>query len=144
MKSVMSYEFFEACKTGDIEIVRQFVAKQNTIIDVETPEGWTGLVISCFNENIEIAKFLLENGANINHANKKGTTVLMYAKTPVLKNQRNTAFLAYLLENGADINAVDIFRKTILDYVIEKEGFVLADWLISKGAKRSIAYSDKK
>ena len=142
MKKITEQDFFKACKINDINVVKSFVTNNKELIDVETKQGWTGLVISCFNQNLEITKFLIENGADLNHSNSKGTTVLMYAKTPVLENQRNTTLLQYLLDKGANINARDKFFKTVLDYVIEKERFVLADWLASRGAKKSISLSN--
>ena len=129
--------FFEACKTGNVKIVKLFINNTNNDINCQTPEGWTGLIISCFNQQEEIAKLLIENGANINYINPKGTTVFMYAKTPILNNQKDTVFLNYLLENGANINALDIYNKTVLDYTIEYKADVLSEWMKSKGAKQS-------
>jgi len=129
-------QFFEACVEGNETIVKAFIAEGNYPIDTRSPEGWTGLVMACFNENKAIAKFLIANGADINGTNAKGTTIFMYAKTPIQKKQHETAFLQYLLEHGANINALDKKGKSVLDYVLENRALILADWLIKKGAKR--------
>ena len=61
----------------------------------------------------------------------------MYAKTPVQKNENNTELLGYLIKKGADINAVDMYGKSVLDYVIENGYNNLASWMIKMGAKKS-------
>ena len=127
--------FHHACKTGKLDAVGAFLSSDPDRIDEKSPEGWTGLIVACFNQQFEVAKLLVENGADVNATNAKGTTVFMYAKTPIQNNdQESTKILDYLLDKGADINRLDIFNKSVLDYVIENGATVLADWLKSKGA----------
>ncbi len=132
-------QFFDACVKGDLETVVQFIAATPHAIDHKSAEGWTGLVMACFNENIAVAKYLIANGADVNATNAKGTTIFMYAKTPIQKKQTETSFLAYLLAQGANINALNLKNKSVLDYVIENDAPILADWLIQQGAKSGTA-----
>ena len=108
------------------------------LVKAKTQQGCSVLILACVNENINIAKQLIKNGADINATNPKGTTVFMYAKTPVIRKHGKTDFLEFLLENGADINAQDNFGKTVLDYVGEKSAVELTQWMISRGTKRGI------
>lgn len=128
-------DFFLACSNKDLKKVETTYESGQFNIDAKSPEGWTGLIISCFNENIEIARFLINNGANVNATNKKGTSVFMYAKSPVLNKKGSIAILELLLDEGANINHIDCYEKSVLDYVLEKNSIDLAKWLISKGAK---------
>lgn len=130
--------FFNACLKGDYAIVQTYIDEGRYDLDLKSKEGWTGLVMACFNENIEVAKLLIRSGADINATNHKGTTVFMYAKTPIQKKPEETGFLQYLLDHGADINALDHKKKSVLDYVIENECPSLAKWLKSKGAETGI------
>ena len=102
-------------------------------IDEPNEFGWTGLIVACFNQHHNIAAYLVELGANINATNHKGTTVFMYAKTPVFES-KDTTILEWLLKNGAEINTKDMFGKTVLDYVLLKDANWLADWLKERGA----------
>jgi methionyl-tRNA formyltransferase len=138
MFKITSEIFFNACKKNDIITVEQFINEKKFPIDIKTKEGWTGLILACFNESYNVAKLLIENNADINATNSKGTTVFMYAKTPIQSKQDQTSFLKFLLEKGAQINAMDIYNKTVLDYVIEKKCFILAKWLQKNGAKATI------
>lgn len=133
----LSTQYLEACKIGDLKKVKEIIAFNPLLINHKSPEGWTGLIISCFNEHLKIAEFLIDNGADVNAVNHNGTSVFMYAKSPIQKKQNDTAILELLLKYGANINHLDIFDKTVLDYVKENQAFNLAKWLISKGAKLS-------
>ena len=139
MSETKPQDFFNACIDGDMTIVEQFIHEKNYPIDLKNEKGWTGLVMACFNENRAIAKFLIKNGANINATNHKGTTIFMYAKTPIQQKQTDTSFLKYLLDNGADINALDHKGLSVLDYVSQNGYHILAEWLRTQGAKESSA-----
>ena len=127
--------FHKACKEGELGRVKAFVSANPSQIDEKSPEGWTGLIMACYSEHAQVVNFLVESGADINATNAKGTTVFMYAKTPIQNNhQDKTELLGYLLEKGADINRLDCFDKSVLDYVIENGATTLADWMVSRGA----------
>jgi len=131
----MSYsKFWEACEKGSIEEVLKYL-KFIDDINKYNPQGWNAIILAAFNHHIEITEILLENGANINSANAKGTTVFMYAKTKVLENN-NYFFLDLLIERGADINLKDKKNNwSVLDYAKQLNNITLVNYLISKGAK---------
>ena len=130
--------FYKACKKGDLDSVKSFISTNPEDIDVPSKDGWSGLIIACYHEQKEVVNLLIEMGANVNAVNKKGTTVFMYAKTPVQNIHKDTSLLNYLLKCGAKINKKDVFGKTVLDYVIENDDLYLANWLKFKGAKEKI------
>ncbi len=130
----MSYTiFWDACRVGNIFEVKKVIKKIDDI-NKHNNEGWNAIIISAYNHHIEIIKYLLENGANINSINKNGTTVFMYAKTKVIQNN-NYEILDFLLENGADINKKDVKNCwTVLDYVKQTGEVQLIEYLKNKGA----------
>jgi ankyrin repeat protein len=130
-------DFFSYCAQGNFEKVKQIIQNETFNINTKNKNGWTGLIIVCFNSHIEIAAFLISKGANVNAVNGKGTSVFMYAKTPVLQNFKGINILNLLIHNGAKINHLDKFSKSVLDYVYELKNEELLKWLISKGAKYS-------
>ncbi len=80
-------------------------------------------------DRLEIAKLLLSAGANINHPNQKGRTVLFMA---VLGN--NTPLVEVLRKNGAEINAKCSYGYTPLSYA-RAEGYEeLVTLLSTQGA----------
>lgn len=125
--------FFEACEKGLIDDVLTFIPKIENI-DIKNDWSRTGLAIAVRNEHFEVAKLLFENGADINAKNCNGTTIFMYAKTPVFKS-KNFEVLEWLLESGSDINAYDNFGLTVLDYVKKEGDITMLSWMRQNGAK---------
>lgn len=68
-----------------------------------SPEGQDG--------RVQIAKLLIEKGANVNARALDGSTPLMVAAS-----QQNHIVLAILLKTGADVSATDRCGKTAIDY----------------------------
>jgi len=127
--------FFEACRNGSVKDVLSLLPMVEHV-DIKNEWSRTGLAIAVRNENFEISKILFKNGANVNATNRNGTTIFMYAKTPVLKT-KNTEILSWLLNSGANINACDNWGLTVLDYV-EREGDISMQlWMKGNGAKFS-------
>jgi len=93
--------------------------------------------MACYNEHLEVVKFLVNAGSNINATNTNGTTVFMYAKTPVQAHQKDFSILQFLLNHGANINALDSKGKTVLDYVANNNAPIVLDWLKKHGAKKA-------
>ncbi|WP_298314750.1 ankyrin repeat domain-containing protein [uncultured Aquimarina sp.] len=126
-------QFFDACEKGDVKKVASLIPHLDTI-DVKTEQGWTGLVKAVFNEHFDVAKLLVSNGADVNATNHKGTTIFMYAKTPVFTS-KNTKILSWLIEQGADLNTTEHRSLTVLDYVKQEGASWLEEWLVERGAK---------
>ena len=126
-------QFWEACSAGELGRVRE-LAQGLDDIDTRHPQGWTGLIMACRHGHPEVARYLVGRGADVHATNAKGTTVFMYAKTPVMESGK-TEILDWLLEQGADINALDRFGKSVLDYVPAGDHPGLHQFLISRGAR---------
>lgn len=75
-------------------------------------------MLACRTGNFEIAKLLVEAGANVSATNNNGTTPLMYAKTAAV-GSGDLQILELLLTAGADINARDSKSKTAFIYLTE-------------------------
>lgn len=135
--------FLDACIANNLNEVSAFVDEYPEIIHQKNQKGWTGLIVSCFHNHLSIAQFLIEKGAEVNETNLKGTSVLMYAKTPVMNGSAGYELLSFLLESGAHINHKDNLNKTILDYCMENDALELSNWLINKGAKNSKLFKNQ-
>ena len=69
-----------AISKGDIEKVKQIIAYGIDVNDT-TNRGMTPLMYAAIYNQSEIAKLLLEKGANLNLKDKSGSTALDHAKT---------------------------------------------------------------
>ena len=62
--------------------------------------------------HVDVAKLLLQNGADVNAVDKDKETALHFAA----RKGRGGDIVEVLIQNGADVNAVDKFKKTALHY----------------------------
>lgn len=104
--------------------------------------GDTPLHVAAEEGRLDVVKFLLQNGSDVQILNKKGQTALHKTSDPkivevlvkagidinsldgnnrsILHIPKNSKLSEYLLNNGADINKQDVEGKTALHYSVEK------------------------
>jgi methionyl-tRNA formyltransferase len=83
-------------------------------------KGWSPIIVAAYYGNYAAAKYLLDNGANPNDTNYKGTTVLMYAKDFALA-QSDRRLFDLLRSVGASTAAKDHSGKSLIDYISPDE-----------------------
>ena len=88
---------FDAIQANDLDKVKKLIEYDKTIAKLKSGYGDTPLHIAALVDNNEIAKLLIEHGANLEVQNRSFYTPLMRAGLKVTK---------VLVENGADINFV--------------------------------------
>src|SRR5712691_4104834 len=59
-------EFFNAVASGDLPRVRELLAMTPSLVNAKDGEGATPLHYAAFNGNQELARFLVEQGADVN------------------------------------------------------------------------------
>ncbi|HEY1461205.1 MAG TPA: ankyrin repeat domain-containing protein [Casimicrobiaceae bacterium] len=103
-----------ASLNGHLVLVKTFFARGAEI----NPPGWTPLAYAAANGQTDVARYLLDIGANINAASANGTTPLMMAvrgghadtvdlllakgADPNLRNQNDASALAWATRGGFD------------------------------------------
>ena len=98
--------------------------------DEPNVEGETPLMLAIMAENLETAKVLLKQGADVNATNENDETPLHYAA----RHNKNDSITQLLLRRKADIGAVDNSGMTAL-YVSALQGSDLAcRYLLEAGA----------
>tara|TARA_Y100000034_G_C6887365_1_gene407596 strand:- start:1012 stop:2220 length:1209 start_codon:yes stop_codon:yes gene_type:complete len=108
-------EIFDAIKADDFSTFEKYLLNIPSIED-RTRQTWSMLMVAAYNGKKRIVEKLIEQGADVNAANFKGTTVLMYAKDYALKSS-DLSIYNLLMDNGADETAKDFLHKSIDDYV---------------------------
>lgn len=94
-------------RLNELDVARQTLKEFG--IDATDGEGRTALINSVIENKVDFIQWLLERGANINHQDRIGYSVLHF----VAQNQM-TALAKYFLEKGADPNLQDIHGNTPL------------------------------
>jgi len=119
-----------AIQDGDLEMVKQCV-NDNTINAV-TPTGWTPLMIAAAksgNTAIEIAEYLIDNGADVSYVSRDGKSALVVAS-----ESGHYEMVKLLVEYGhADVNNPMTEYGSAAYLGTDDED--IEEYLISKGAK---------
>jgi hypothetical protein len=98
-----------AVANNDIDGVRFFSKAGSSIINQKNIGGATALHIAAREKNLEIAKILVENGADINATDNEGWTPLMRSALAA-----DDAFLSFLLDKNADAAGINLVNESAI------------------------------
>ena len=115
-----SVDIHQACKDGNIEAVKQYLAA-GWDVNARDKSSLTPLLLAASFRNDDIAKLLISSGANVSAKCNFGTTPLHYCGKEIAE---------LLIAKGADVNAMS-GSGTPLHHVLTKER---AELLIANGA----------
>ena len=124
-------DIFEACAAGDLERVKVLIEDHPELVDAVALDGFQPLGLACFFGHYEIARLLVEAGAEINSASKNPQKV-----TPLhsAAASRSLEIARLLLEHGADPNARQNDDFTALHEAAHNGQIELVEILLAHGA----------
>jgi ankyrin repeat protein len=95
-------DFFSACAAGRTEGVLEQIDRDENLLEARSPDGWSPLHLAAFFGHTELAKGLLNRGANVD-----GRSGNALQNTPLHAAAAGGSIdvMRLLLENGADVNA---------------------------------------
>lgn len=130
--SVLSYaqDIYLASYRGDLDTVKRLLAENPDLINSRNSVGRFPLEMAAQTGQIEVVKFLLEKGADVN-LNRGGATALHMAAIYGGK----TEVITLLLEAGADINARTGNGDTPLNMAVIGKQKEIAELLLDKGGE---------
>ena len=111
-------ELFESIKSGDNNTARHMCGC-SSIINAKDKHGWSPLIIAVYNGNIEMAKYLINNGADIHVKNNNGTNLLMYAKDAFLQTG-DTRLFEFYYSKGISVDEKD-YTNVALSYYCKRQ-----------------------
>lgn len=116
------HALMEACAYGNLEEAIKICAVSKHVNEQDR-NGWTPLIVATYNNHVDIAKYLMAMGADVNLKNRNGTNLLMYAKESYKRYGDNTLFKLYkrlgLTERLKDFEGHDLW------YYLEKDEITL-------------------
>jgi ankyrin repeat protein len=95
-------DFFSACAAGRTAEVLEQIDRDESLLEARNPDGWSPLHLAAFFGHTELAKGLLNRGANVD-----GRSSNALENTPLHAAAAGGSIrvMQLLLENGADVNA---------------------------------------
>lgn len=124
-----------ACRDGDTATSERILGAIPDLLEFRCPEGWTPLIVAAHGQHQEVVQTLLALGADPNACGKKGTSVLMYAKSALLgQDAPDFTILEALLSAGADPSRHDAFGRDVFHYLQSQGDARIAAWLENRQA----------
>jgi len=112
---------------GNLPVVKTLVSSRKAMLD---HIGWTPLHYACSRGHLEVAQFLLANGAIVDSMSPGNTTPLMMAV-----QSGNEQLVKLLLDKGADIKVRNTNGLTAIDIAVIYEKPWIAEGLSSRWLK---------
>lgn len=107
-----SKDMFAAARSNDVAAVKRLV-EAKTDVNQQDDKGYTPLILATYNDNFEVAEFLVKHGANTELKDRSGRTALMGSAF-----KGNDREVKLLLDNGANASATDSKGITSMMYAV--------------------------
>jgi len=115
-----------ASKKGFIQKVRLLLTNSSTGINLTNKNGMSSLYLACLNNHPEVARLLLEKGADLNYKIKSETALMMACR----KNHLRVVEL--FVEYGADVFVITKKGHTCLSVAYEHKNEQIVKLLVKK------------
>ena len=115
----------ELCKSGVSDDIVSLGYRPEILFE-KNEHGWSPIIVAAYHGNIDMIKWLIRQGCNINDNNNNGTTVAMYLKDYIAKSREFHLFNE-IKALGADFSIRDYNGRDLLDYVDASGDKELAD-----------------
>jgi ankyrin repeat protein len=133
--------FAEACALGDTESVLRMLAADPSLLDSFSEDGFPAVGLAVFFRHPELARALIERGADVNAASRNAFRV---APVHAAAATRDGAIMQLLIEHGADVNARQQLGYTALHTAAQLGDQIMLDLLLAAGADPRAAGEDGK
>ncbi len=120
-------------------VVEYLLTKGASVNEYNGSNGLTALYEACINGSLDIAKVLVDAGADINKRNKQGRTPLIGAVSG-----KKVRVVEYLLTKGVNINGQGTFGESALFIACEDGRLDLVKQLVEAGANINLKTYDGK
>jgi len=134
-------DFHEACALGPRERVAQLLAQDPGIAKANSRDGFSGLGLAVFFGHLEIARMLVEAGADVN---RPSDNVIRVAPLHSAVESGSVALLELLLAHGAKPDLVEFLEATPLHSAAARGNREMVEKLLAAGADRHRKTKDGK
>lgn len=135
VSAIAQKDIFAIARSGTINEVKQLMKINPNCINEISPEGFSPLILSCYRNNNEVAKFLIETIEDINATSEMGTA-LMAATV-----KGNLDIATVLLDKKANPNLTDSKGITALMYAVQFRNINMIKLLLKYKADKTVVDS---
>ncbi len=132
-------DFTEACALGELDRVRTMLAENPSLLNSKSPDGYPAVGLAIFFRHPDVAKLLIERGADVNPAADNPQRVSPVHAAATVSDRQS---MKLLLERGADPNARQQMDYTPLHSAASHGDVEMAELLLAHGADPDARTSD--
>ena len=125
---------FDVARRGTVTEAKVLLKSDSQIFNTTNAEGFSPLTLACYKGNNEVAKFLIDNGSDINKQSPMGTPLM----AAVVKG--NLEISKFLLDKKADPNLADANQTTALIYAVQFKNIDITKLLLEY--KADVSHKD--
>ena len=124
-----SAEIHDAALKGDLAMVKEILAKDPSLLNAKGHNEKAPLHWAAQGGHLEVAKFLIAKGANVNELNIQKETPLVYAA-----EGGHLKLAELLIAKGADVNIKTTLQASPIHYALWAEHIEMVKLMLKKGA----------
>ena len=129
-----SQSIHDLARTGTVTLMEEHLKKVPSDLNTISEQGMTAFLLASYRGNNEVAKLLLDKGADIGYCSPEGTAIygMIY--------KDNSALVEYVLEKGYSPNDTCQFSQfgTPLHFAMSLRRYGIISLLLKYGAKKDI------
>ncbi|WP_447951909.1 ankyrin repeat domain-containing protein [Chryseobacterium koreense] len=122
---------FEIARTGTVEEMNTLFQQDPKVINSVDAMSFSPLILACYRGNSEVARFLMDKGADVNYVSNEGTAMAALC----INYQQD--LLELLLKHGADPNIADSGGTTPLIWAVKRGNEALTKTLLQAKADKN-------
>lgn len=123
---------FEASALGDVERLKHLLTQEPEKLNAFSGDGFQPLGLACFFGHTEIAKLLIDQGAEVNTPSRNTQIVTPLHSAAAADNFE---IVNLLVDHGADVNACQQGDFTPLHAAAQNGNLAMARFLVERGAR---------
>lgn len=104
---------YRAAYNGNLDMVKFLVEKYKADVNYETEAGETALVVAVKRNHLDVVRYLLRFGANVDYVSGIGLTILEYA---ILPGYYEIALMIYLKCKDKELREVTDYEELAKNY----------------------------
>ena len=131
-QGIAQKDIFTIARNGTVEEVEEIMKSNPSAINELNDRGFSPLILACYKNNNEVAKFLVDTVEDLDVTTEMGTALM----AAVVKG--NVEIGTYLLERNANPNLTDSNGITALMYAVQFKNVALVKALLEHKADKTL------